>query len=360
MATYRDNLPQLRGDLFITDGGMETTFLFHEGMELPEFAVFPVLDRPGGGDAIRRWYRTYTAIAGRFHVGIILESVTWRASSDWGARLGYTKSMLADVNRRSIELLEEIRSEVEQCAGPIVISGCIGPRGDAYQAGASMSDREAECYHREQIDVLARTNADMICAMTLTNVEEAIGIARAAERAGMPVALSFTVETNGRLPTGEPLKSAIDRVDAATCFYAQYFMVNCAHPLHFRHVFDVREPWMDRIRGVRANSSMRSHAELDNSTELDAGNPTALAEQCSELKRLLPSLNIVGGCCGTDHRHIEEIARVCSTERARRGQIDRQLRRRSLSHGVITPPVCGLVVCGRRRCGGRRGSGLCG
>jgi len=137
----------------------------------------------------------------------------------------------------------------------------------------------------------------------------------------MPVALSFTVETNGRLPTGESLKSAIDRVDAATCFYAQYFMVNCAHPLHFRHVFDVREPWMDRIRGVRANSSMRSHAELDNSTELDAGNPTGLAEQCSELKRLLPSLNIVGGCCGTDHRHIEEIARVCSTERARRGQI---------------------------------------
>ena len=165
MATYRNNLPQLRGKLFITDGRMETTFRFLEGMELPECAVFPMLEKRGGGDAIRRWYRTYTAIARRLHTGIILESVTWRASPDWGARLGYTKAMLADVNRRSIELLEEIRAEVEQHAGPIVISGCIGPRGDdAYQSGARMSDLEAERYHREQIDVLARTDADMICA----------------------------------------------------------------------------------------------------------------------------------------------------------------------------------------------------
>jgi len=215
--------------------------------------------------------------------------------------------MLADVNRRSIELLEEIRAEVEADARPIVISGCVGPHAGADRPGAIMSERDAECYHREQIAVLAKTNADMISAIALTNVEEAIGIARAAERASMPVALSFTVDTNGKLLTGESLKSAIDRVDAATCFYPIYFMVNCAHPQHLRNLFAVHKPWMDRIRGVRANSS--------------AENATELAEQCSELKRLLPSLNIVGGCCGTDHQHLEEIARVCSTERARRGQI---------------------------------------
>lgn len=312
MARYRNSLPQLSGDLFITDGGMETTFVFHQGMELPEFAVFPVLDRPGGHDAFRRWYRTYTALARRFGIGIILESVTWRASSDWGARLGYTREQLADVNRRSIGLLEEIRAEVDLKTGPIVISGCIGPRGDAYSSGAAMSAEQAEVYHSEQIEVLAETNADMICAMTLTNVEEAVGIARAARGARMPVVLSFTLETDGRLPTGESLRSAIDRVDAATCFYPQYFMVNCAHPVHFRHVFAVREPWMERIRGVRANSSMKSHAELDQSTELDAGNPSELGWQCAELKRLLPRLNIIGGCCGTDHRHIEAIAGACS------------------------------------------------
>ena len=307
MAIYRNNLPQLRGKLFITDGRMETTFRLLEGMELPERAVFPALEKPGGGDAIRRWYRTYTAIARRFQAGIILESVTWRASPDWGARLGYTKAMLADVNRRSIELLEEIRAEVEQHAGPIVISGCIGPRGDdAHQSGARISDLEAERYHREQIDVLARTDADMICAIALMNVEEAIGIAHAAERAGMPVALSFTVEDDGRLPTGEPLKSALDRVDTVTGFYPLYFMVDCAHALNLGPVFAVHEPWMDRIRGVRANSW----------TEY----PTQLAQQWSELKRALPSLNIVGVGCGMDQQHLEEIARLCSTEGARRVQ----------------------------------------
>ncbi len=312
MARFRKALPQLGGDFFLTDGGIETTLIFLEGLDLPDFAAFHLLERPEGEVALRRYFRTYAALAQRFGTGLILESATWRASADWGVRLGYKEEALAEVNRRAIRLLDEIRNERTTGAKEVVISGCVGPRGDGYVPDRAMSETEAEAYHRKQIETFSDTPADMVTAITMNYVEEAVGITRAARAAGMPVVISFTVETDGRLPTGQALREAIERVDAATAGHPSYYMVNCAHPTHFEHVLVPSEPWTRRLRGVRANASRKSHAELNESAELDIGDPGELGMQHAGLKRRLPLLNVMGGCCGTDHRHIERIAAACS------------------------------------------------
>jgi S-methylmethionine-dependent homocysteine/selenocysteine methylase len=284
----------------ITDGGMETTLIFHEGLELPHFASFVLLDDEAGREALRTYYRRYIESARSRSVGIILDTPTWRANRDWGERLGYGPEALADVNRRGVALLEELRSP------EVVISGCIGPRGDAYHVDAVMSTAEAEDYHAPQIETFAGTSADLVSALTLTYAEEAIGIVRAAAAAGRPVVISFTVETDGRLPSGQALGEAIEQVDSETEGAAAYFMVNCAHPTHFLDVLEPA-PWLGRLRGIRANASRKSHAELDESEVLDEGDPVELAASYRELDRRLPSLSVVGGCCGTDHRHVEAI-----------------------------------------------------
>jgi S-methylmethionine-dependent homocysteine/selenocysteine methylase len=239
----------------------------------------------------------------------VLDTPTWRANPDWGERLGYSPDALADVDRRGVRFLEELREEAGE-QPPILIAGCIGPRGDGYQVGETMTAEEAERYHSPQVAVFADTSADLVSALTMTYAEEAIGIVRAASAAGVPAAASFTVETDGRLPSGQPLREAIEQVDAGTDGAAAYFMINCAHPTHFADVLEPDAPALERIRGLRANASTMSHAELDEAEELDAGDPVDLARRYGELRQRLPNLNVVGGCCGTDHRHIREICRV--------------------------------------------------
>jgi len=312
MTKYRSKLPQLGGGLFLTDGGIETTLIFHEGLEIPDFAAFHLLKTPDGEAVLRKYFRTYAAIARRFGTGLILESATWRANADWGTRLGYTSEALADANRKAIGLLELIRNEYETNQTQVVISGCVGPRGDGYVPHNAMSEQQAEAYHREQVDTFASSAADMVCAITLNYVEEAVGIVRATRQADMPIAISFTVETDGNLPTGQTLKAAIEHVDAATSGYASYYMINCAHPTHFEHVLTDGGEWLERIRGLRANASHKSHAELNESPELDVGNPVELGTQYARVRERLSRLNVMGGCCGTDHRHVEQIADACS------------------------------------------------
>ncbi len=312
MARYRSALPQLDGGLFLTDGGIETTLIFLEGLELPFFAAFDLLKSAEGEAALRKYYRTYAALARRLGAGIILESPTWRSNPDWGARLGYSREALAEANRNAIRLLEGIREEVENEKTRVVISGCVGPRGDGYDPGKTMSEDEAESYHAEQIGIFAGTAADMVTAITMNYAEEAVGVTRAARRAGMPAVISFTVETDGRLPTGQPLSAAIEGVDAATDAYPAYYMINCAHPSHFEGVLAPGRPWVERIRGLRSNASARSHAELNESAELDAGDPVALGADHARLKAKVPRINVLGGCCGTDERHVEQMARACA------------------------------------------------
>jgi S-methylmethionine-dependent homocysteine/selenocysteine methylase len=309
MTKYRQSLPQLSGAKFLTDAGLETVLVYRQGIDLPCFAAFDLLKNDTGVEVLRQYFRAHAAIAADNGCGFILESATWRASADWAEKLGHSLSALRTLNRASIDLLGEVRREFSSRQTPMVISGCVGPRGDGYDACGHMDDVEAERYHRDQIETFATTDADMVTAITMTNVDEAIGVARAARAAGMPSVISFTVETNARLPSGDTLSDAIERVDAATEAAPEYYMINCAHPTHFARALHTGERWVQRIRGLRVNASRKSHAELDQATELDDGNPAELAAQCAELRGLLPHINVLGGCCGTDERHIAEIAK---------------------------------------------------
>lgn len=307
MAGRRAQLPQLSGETFITDGGMETTLVFDDGIDLPHFASFPLLDNESGIEALRAYYTSYVAIAAEYGVGIVLDTPTWRANLDWGDLLGYSAEDLADFNRRGVALLQQVRSAAGNAATQVVISGCIGPRGDGYRVDTQMTADEAQRYHEAQVVTFANTEADLVSALTLTYEDEAIGVARAAAAAGIPSVISFTVEIDGRLPSGQSLGGAIEAVDARTDGSVAYFMINCAHPTHFADVLEEGGDWRDRIRGVRANASEKSHAELDEAEELDAGDPQALAGHYRELQTRLPNLNVVGGCCGTSHVHVAEI-----------------------------------------------------
>lgn len=304
MSPYRTHLPQLDDRLFIADSGMETTLIFHHGIDLPCFASFVLLDDETGRALLRDYFARHIGIARAAGTGIVLETPTWRANPEWGAKLGYDAARLAAVNRAAVAQLAELRDQLETPATPIVISGNLGPRGDGYVVGRAMNADEAQAYHAPQVETFAGTAADLVSVFTMTYVEEAIGVVRAAEATGMPVAVAFTVETDGRLPSGMSLSEAIEAADAATGAYPVYYLINCAHPSHFAHVLEQGGAWRERVRGVRANASKRSHAELDEATELDPGDPDELASDYRALRALLPRLAVVGGCCGTDHRHI--------------------------------------------------------
>ena len=311
MSVYRNSLPQAGHDLFLTDGGIETTLIFQEGLELPDFAAFHLLSSDEGFAALQKYYATYVALARDFGLGFILESPTWRANPDWGTKLGYSAAQLADANLRAVDLIERFLRESGDGSAPLVMSGCLCRRGDGYIADKPISPESAREYHSQQIGTFASSSADMVCAITMNYVEEAIGIALAAKEAQMPVAISFTVETDGRLPTGQSMKSAICQVDEATSAYPAYFMINCAHPTHFEGIAVEGGDWVGRIQGLRANASRMSHAELNDAPKLDSGNPEELGGQYAQFKSIFPNLNVMGGCCGTDHRHVTHIARAC-------------------------------------------------
>ena len=311
MSAFPDELPQLDADAFLMDGGLETTLIFDDGFELPDFAAFTLVDDQRGREALVRYYATYLAVADRDGVGIVLDTPTWRASPDWAPRLGYGTEQLEQVHRDAVALIVDVRERRQTTAAPIVISGAIGPRGDGYQAGAAMTRDEASAYHSFQARAFAAAGADMISAITMTNSREAVGVVDAAGAVGLPVVISFTVETDGVLPSGEGLGDAITTVDDATGGAAAYFMVNCAHPTHFSSVLDPAQAWVKRIRGIRANASRMSHAELDEAETLDRGAPVELASLYQEMRGLHPHITVLGGCCGTDHTHISAISARC-------------------------------------------------
>jgi homocysteine S-methyltransferase len=298
-------LPQQDGGLFLTDSGLETTLIFQRGIDLPLFAAFTLLGDPERERALRDYFEAHLAVAAERESGFVLDTATWRASPRWAEELGMSSDELDRANRRAVELSVELRDEhADRVAGPIVLSGVVGPQDDGYQPEQLLSAAEAESYHSTQIATFADTAVDFISAITMTYADEAIGVARAAAAAGLPAVVSFTVETDGRLPSSQPLGEAIEEVEVETDRTPAYYMVNCAHPTHFEAVLDAAAPWAARIRGIRANASTMSHAELDEATELDDGDPEDLARRYVELADRLPNLNVLGGCCGTDARHV--------------------------------------------------------
>lgn len=304
------------GEIVLTDGGIETMLIFDDGQDLPHFAAFHLLKDGAGRAALTRYYERFIAVAKQAGAGFILESPTWRASADWGDLLGYSKAQLAEANRAAIELMQALRAAHQSSRTPMLISGCVGPRGDGYVPGALMRPETAEAYHDEQIAVMSEAGAEIITAITMTNAAEAIGVARAARRHGKPSVISFTVETDGKLPTGQTLADAIAEVDAATASAPAYYMINCAHPSHFAGALEQSGEWAARLGGVRANASCKSHAELNDSVELDRGDPAKLGADYRALRAQFPNVRVLGGCCGTDHTHVAAIAAACCLSQA--------------------------------------------
>lgn len=312
MSQTFKSLPQQRGQMFITDGGIETHMIFNLGEDLPHFTAFTLTDREAGRARLESYYRQYLPIAQASGQGFLFDTNTWRASKDWGALVGYDAQMLDEVNRASVALCADLAKEFVAQGIPAIVSGVIGPRRDAWKFDAAMTIEESQQYHRPQIESLALGGAAaFVTAYTLTNTAEAIGIAKVARELGIPAVLSFTLETDGNLPGGKPMGRAISEVDAATDNYPAYYMINCVHPIHFASTIRHGGHWLDRIGGLRVNASMKSHAELDESEVLDIGDMRDLSQRSARILPLLPNIRVIGGCCGTDHRHLAAICSQC-------------------------------------------------
>ena len=309
-TTDRADLPQLGDTVFLSDGGIETTLIYHQGIDLPDFAAFVLLEDAAGRDELRTYFRPYAEIAADAGLGLVLETPTWRANPDWATRLGYSAERLAAANRAAVDLVEEMRLTYAGPDAPVVVSGCLGPRGDGYAPETLMGADEAADYHGQQIATFAETSVDLVTAITMTHPGEAIGVARAAAAHGLPSVISFTVETDGRLPSGESLAQAVQAVDEATGGAPAYYMVNCAHPTHVDTTLVGGDGWNHRVRGLRANASTMSHEELDSAESLDIGDIADFGARNAALRAQLPQLSVLGGCCGTDARHIDAVRRA--------------------------------------------------
>lgn len=289
---------------YITDGGLETDLLFLRGIDLPEFAAFPLLDTPDGRAALSDYYRAYVDIAVRAGAPLLLETPTWRANPDHAALLGYDADQLDRVNRDAVEFMTGLAKEREADLVGWSVGGMVGPRGDGYASAGPVDPDAAADYHRPQLASFAAAGAERACVLTLTEVGEAIGLSRAASDVGLAMGIGFTVETDGRLPDGTRLAEAVAAVDAVAP--PAYFVINCAHPSHIIAGLDDLDgaAWRARIGGLRVNASTMTHAELDESEVLDEGDPVQLAIDQQPLIEAFANLEVLGGCCGTDARHV--------------------------------------------------------
>lgn len=311
----------LGDDVVLTDAGLETVLIFEHGVDLPAFAAFPLLDDAPGRALLTGYYAAFLELAAARGTGFVFETPTWRANPAWGPAVGYDADALRRISHDAVAFA---RGLADRYGVPTAVSGCIGPRGDGYVPGERMTEDQAADHHRSQIGDLAGAGADLVTAFTLSYSEEATGVVRAASAASVPVVVGFTVETDGRLPSGESLCDAVRRVDALTGSYASWFLVNCAHPDHLRPGLGsgpdpglrpgfVSDPgpvgdWRARVQALRPNGSRLSHAELDAAEAVDADDPGDLARESASLRALLPHVRVVGGCCGTDLRHVAALA----------------------------------------------------
>jgi len=305
----------MNGGIYLTDGGTETFLMYKKGFELPHFCAFHLLNDAGAGEIIKQYYRDHAAVARKYGTGFIYCSLTYRASSDWGKLLGYSSQGLAEMNFKAIELYRRVAAEFDDHDGAAVFSGCIGPRGDAYQLNQDITADTAQAYHREQIETFKEAGVDMVTALTLNDVDEAIGIARAARSAGVPSVISFTLDEHSRLKTGPSLKEAIEKVDKATGAAPAYYMINCSHPIEFVPALEPGD-WMKRLGGIRPNASSLAKGVLCKLGHLEEGDPVELGRQMGSVVRRYPHINVWGGCCGTDAVHLDEICKRVVAGRA--------------------------------------------
>ena len=308
--------PRLENKFYLTEGGTETEILYKWGFELPEFAMFPLLDNPEADRVIRDMYRRYFEVAAEHNTGMLIVGHDYRASPDWGEKLGYSAEGLREMQQRTIQFLQEMRTEYEDRVSDVYIGASIGPRGDAYGTGDAITESEAEDYHSVQLENLEGTAADMAIALTFNNIPESIGVIRAGVAAGLPVGVSLTLTPEGRLRSGPSLREAIEAIEEATDGAAAWFGTNCAHPVEFEPAFADAGSWFDRLRYIRPNAAKMDKIALCSLGHLEDGDPVELGGEMGEIARRFPRADILGGCCGTDERHLSEIAQNVNTVRS--------------------------------------------
>ncbi len=312
----RTILPQLSGKICLTEGGIETYMQYKKGHEFRHFCLFDLMNDAEAMADLRSYHEDLIAVALKHKVGAILDGIHYRTSRDWGTLLGYTKQELKDVVVRGIAFYKDLAEQHETADSPMPVSGVVGPRGDAYSLGKKMTAVEAEDYHSEQLETMQNAGADFATALTFSQVDEAIGVVKAAQALGFPVVVSFALGADGNLKTGISLAEAIEKVDAATQNGPAYYMVNCTHPVDFAPAFASPGLWTERVRGLRPNASSLAHGVLCQLGHLEEGDPVELGQQMADMAARFPHINVWGGCCGTDSAHIDQIARAVLNARS--------------------------------------------
>ena len=287
---------QRDGVLYLTEGGQETEILYRHGHELPEFAMYPLLDNAQAMSDLESMYRAILDVAAEHGFAALISGLDYRASPDWGEKLGYSRTGLADAVEQSIAFLRDVSRPYQGQIDQILISGMLGPRGDAYSLNRTITANEAEEYHSFQLEILKRAGVDIAGAVTFNNIPEAIGVARAAARIGVPLAISFTLDSSNRLQSGPTLKEAVEAVDAETGdARPDFYGINCSHPLEFEPALEPGD-WIFRLRSLRPNASARDKMELCAIGHLEEGDPADLGERMGTLARKYPHIDIFGGC----------------------------------------------------------------
>lgn len=299
--------PQQEGCFYLSEGGSETEIMYKYGFELPEFAMYPLLDNPKAVSKLREMYRNYLDVAANHGMCALIGGLDYRASPDWGELLGFSKQGLSEINHQSIDFLREVASEYTSDIPNILIQGLIGPRGDAYEKNLKITENEAEDYHSVQLTTLKEANVDLALAITFNNIPEAIGVVRAARKIGVPVALSLSLDSSSKLNSGPSLAEAIIKIDEETNLAPEFYLINCSHPLEYEPAIE-KADWMKRVRGVRPNASKMEKIALCEIGHLEDGDPAELGRQCGDLARRHPHMDIWGGCCGTWDKHLDAIA----------------------------------------------------
>lgn len=313
MSDY-SKLPQMNGRDMTTGVGIETWLQYVDGFELRHFCLFEILDDKRGVACLTDYHRKLVEAAIVHGFGVINEGLHYRASRDWGKLIGYSREGLEEINIRGIEFYKDFVREYDSPETPMIVGGMIGPRGDAYDTGHTLDAAEAEDYHSEQILTLKKAGADQITAATISSVEEAIGITRAAKATDIPAVISFFVKKGGNLSSGETLEEAITKVDAATGNAPAYYMINCTHPDEFEPALTPGD-WTQRLGGFMPNAVAMETLDLCKLGHLEDGDPEELGGQMADLARRFPHIHVWGGCCGTDGRHIGQIAQQVSDVR---------------------------------------------
>lgn len=309
MTTFQELLTQ--SPAVLGEGAVIERLRRAPGIRLDDHVVNSALIyQESGRAALETIYRQYLAIGQRYQLPLLLSTPTWRAGRERIAAAGLAGR---DLNGDNTRFLAKLRDGSGDYARQVAICGLMSCRGDAYKPDEAMSADAAADFHAWQADALAAAGVDFLLAATLPALSEALGLARAQAATGLPYVISFVARREGTLLDGTPLSVAISTIDAAVTPRPLAYLVNCTHASIFRSALlnerNSSPLVKQRVIGLLANTAALSPEELNERTDLVEEAPAVFGRSVAALRSEL-GMKILGGCCGTDQRHIECLARA--------------------------------------------------